>query len=251
MQSRFAWAAVLTASLLVAAYGETAWAKVERQCSASVNGVPVGGDTIRVGRDATAHVEVVAPEGTTQNSVYLEFFGKRVKVASLESHQRVGSGDVQVSDYARWGAGLYKVVWEGLNEKSEVVCRTSAKVQVEGSPFGGIIGITAAAVIVIGLSAITLTWRAVINEGARWAVKVVFRGTFERDKTRGRLRIKPKLSFSQTLLGTLWGLFLGGGTLTTLQQAALSLPTIELALELVLPFTVFGLLSGLFRPVRG
>ena len=77
------------------------------------------------------------------------------------------------------------------------------------------------------------------------------RSTSEGDKTRGKLRIKPKLSFSQTLLGTLCGLLLGGGTLATLQQTALSLPTVELDLELVLPFTLFGLLSGLFRPARG
>ena len=250
MKSRFAWAAVLTATLLSVVGAQPAWAQTGRQCSASVNGVPVGGDTISVRRDTDARVEVVAPKGTTQNLFYLEFFGKQMRIDSLRSHDGVWSGDVRVSDYARWGAGLYKVVWESLNEKSEVVCRTSAKVNVEGSPFGGIIGVTGVAVLVIGLSAITLTWKAVINEGARWAIKVVFRGTLERDKTRGKLRIKPKLSFFQTLLGTLWGLLLGGGIITTLQQAALSLPTVELALELVLPITVFGLLSGLFRPVR-
>lgn len=51
MQSRFAWAAVLIAILFLVAYAGTVWAQVERQCSTSVNGVSVGCDTIRVGRD--------------------------------------------------------------------------------------------------------------------------------------------------------------------------------------------------------
>ena len=56
----------------------------------------------------------------------------------------------------------------------------------------------------------------------------------ESDAKQRRLTIKPNLSVSQTLLGTLWGLLLGGGTLTTLQETAITLPTIEIALELIL-----------------
>ena len=121
-----------------------------------------------------------------------------------------------------------------------------------GSPLATVAGAVGAVSIAIGLSALTFTLKTTINEGGRWAIKVVGKGEVERrqgDDGDGemRLRVKPTLSGSQTLLGTLGGLLLGGGTLATLQETATSLPTIELALELVLPTTILGMLTGLFR----
>jgi hypothetical protein len=110
-------------------------------------------------------------------------------------------------------------------------------------------GVAGATTAVVGLTALTFTQRTTINEGARWAIKLVGTGKLERDEERSRLRLKPSLSARQALLGTVWGVLLGGGTLATLHEAALSLP-IELTLELVLPLALLGLLAGTFRLAR-
>ena len=203
-------------------------------------------------KDSEAIIEVVAPKGAAQNFVYLEFFDKRWEVASARSEGGEWSETLDVSDYARWGVGLYKVVWDSRGEDGGVLCRSSATINVDGFPLATVAGAVGAVSIAIGLSALTFTLKTTINEGGRWAIKVVGKGEVERrqgDDGDGemRLRVKPTLSGSQTLLGTLGGLLLGGGTLATLQETATSLPTIELALELVLPTTILGMLTGLFR----
>ncbi len=78
-------------------------------CSASINGIAVDGGTIEVPKDSEAIIEVVAPKGAAQNFVYLEFFDKRWEVASARSEGGEWSETLDVSDYARWGVGLYKV----------------------------------------------------------------------------------------------------------------------------------------------
>lgn len=218
-------------------------------CRASINGVSVEGRTIKISSGSNAVVQAAVPAGSAQNSVYLELFGKRLEIASAKQASGTWSGNVPVKDYARWGVGLYRLVWESRDLKGELVCRAAANIHVEGFPLRTLAGATGVAAMAVGLTALTLTLKATINAGARWTIKVVARGKVERDKEERRLRLRPGFSISQTLLGTLWGLLLGGGTLTTLQQTALSPPTIELALEMVLPFTVLGLLAGLLRPV--
>jgi hypothetical protein len=101
----------------------------------------------------------------------------------------------------------------------------------------------------IGLSAMTFSLRTTINAGAKWAIKVVAGGKLKRSEEDGRqtVRLAPTLLVKHTVVGTLWGLLAGGGSLATLQQAALSPPTIELAFQMVVPFAVLGLLVGLLR----
>ena len=122
--------------------------------------------------------------------------------------------------------------------------------EIQGNPLGSVIGAAGAGAIAVGLGGLTLILRTAINEGARWAIKLVASGKVERDRDRGRLRLKPGISVSQTLLGTLWGLLAGVGSLATLQETATSLPTIELALQLVLPFALVGLAGGSLRLTR-
>jgi hypothetical protein len=100
----------------------------------------------------------------------------------------------------------------------------------------------------IGLGSLAFTLRMTINAGARWAIKAVAGAKVEREEDG--VQIKPSVSVAQTLTSTVAGILAGGGTLATLQQAAVSPPTLELALELVLPFALLGLLTGLFARRR-
>jgi hypothetical protein len=207
-----------------------------------------------VSGDREVDVEVYVPEQRARNSLYVEFLSVRWKIDEAVTEGGGWTGKVQVDDMAPWGVGLYKLVWESrAAEDDRFLCEESALIKITGFPLASATGAAGAAAIVVGLSALLFTCRTTINEGARWAIKVVGRATVQRRKTKGeqrRLRLRPSLSVSQTLFGTLWGLLLGGGTLATLQEAALSVPTIELAIELVVPFTVISLLTGWFRLVR-
>jgi hypothetical protein len=228
----------------------SASAQEDSDCSARLDEEPANGETITVSRDSDVRIDVTVPDRPARNSVYLEFFGIRLEVDSGDSEGGTWSGTVPVEDLALWGVGLYKVVWESRDEDGDVLCSRSASIRVEGFPLASVAGAVGGAAIIVGLMALTFTCKTTINEGARWAIKVVGRGKAERDAEESRLTLKPTLSVSQTLLGTLWGTLLGGGTLATLQESALSLPTVELALELVLPFAVLGLLAGSFRLER-
>jgi len=115
--------------------------------------------------------------------------------------------------------------------------------------FAGEIGIASVAV---GLTGLVFALRTTINEGGRWAIKVIVSLTTRKKETaQGTgLSVQPSLSFSQTLLGTLWGLLLGGGSLFVLQDTLLSPPSIELAFEIVVPLTLISILVSQFRLVR-
>ncbi len=66
------------------------------------------------------------------------------------------------------------------------------------------------------------------------------------EDTGRRIRFEPSLSVTQTLISTIAGILAGSWALATLQQAALILPTLEFAFELVLPFALLSLLAGIF-----
>jgi len=235
----------------------SASAQEQKGCSASINGFSVNGETIKVHRDEDATIEVSVPAGAVQNTVYVEFFGKRWEIDSTGPAQGGWSTTVPVKKYAIWGVGLYKLVWDSVDDTGRVLCRESASIQVKGFPLATVAGSIGSVAMAVGLVGLGFTLRTTIYEGARWAIKVIGRGEVEREekeetegKRKGSFRLKPTVSISQSLLGTVWGVLMGGGTLAILQETAISLPTIELALELVLPFTVFGLLAGLFRMTR-
>ncbi len=239
---------LLAGVVVIAVSGVTAEAQGNAPCSASINGMPVLGRTIAVGQKAPATVEVAATPGPAQNYMYLEFFGQRWQIASVESNGGRWTGQVRVEEFARLGVGLYKLVWETRNPRGEVVCAASTAIRVEGFPLGTVAGIAGTLALASGVLALTLTAKATINEGARWAIKVLTK--IEAKKEQRKLRLKPKISVSQTLLSTLWGLLLSGGTLAILQETALSLPTIELAVQLVIPLTALSFATSWLRLVR-
>jgi hypothetical protein len=144
-------------------------------------------------------------------------------------------------------------VWESIDGEGEIICEATGRIHIMGSPLSSVAGMSAVVAIALGITALTFTLKSTVNAGARWAIRVVLRAKLRRggdSDDDSRLRVRRSMSVSQTLIGTLGGLLMGGGSLTMLQQAGLSPPTIELALEVFVPFTVFGLLAGLFRPRR-
>lgn len=241
LASAFSLAVLIAASPLLAQEGEA--------CTVSINSAPANDTTIELTKDEGVGVRVVAPEDSVRNDVYLKILGRRIKISELEGSGGEFRGSGSISDVANWGVGLYELVWESLDSQGAVLCTATTRLRILGSPLGSLVGIAGAAAMTIGLGSLAFTLRTTINAGARWAIKAVAGAKVEREEdeeTGRRVRIKPSLSVMQTLTSTIAGILAGGGTLATLQQAALSPPTLELALELVLPFALLGLLTGLF-----
>jgi hypothetical protein len=223
------------------------------ECSAALNDLdvlPDGTTIVGVRPGESINVAATIPDGTRENVVYVDFFGRLWEVSRAPANQAEWDGSLPVDEYAHWGNGLYRVVWKSLGDDDLEICELAATVNVEGSIFGSVIGILAVMAMVVSLTGLLFTMKTVINEGGRWTLKVLLKGDLERDEEEGTLRVRPTLSVGQTLLGTLLGLILAGSTLTTLQQAAVSLPTLELALSLAVPFALIGALAGSFELTR-
>jgi hypothetical protein len=180
-------------------------------------------------------VTVSAPAVSSARPVEFYYLGHRWTPGETSG----GSATFDVDSFARWGVGRYMVTWGDC----------SVEIEVDASLFRSGAGIAATAVLAFALVglALTLTWRAKItNPEARWVLKLMAKGKLERDED-GRVHARFSYTVTQTLLGTIWGLILGGASFTLLQQAAVSPPTIEVALEVTLPLTVLGTLAGLRR----
>jgi hypothetical protein len=218
-------------------------------CSVSINSSPANDVTVELAKDDGVSIKVFAPEDSVRNDVYLKLFGRRVKISEIEGSGGQFQSTATLSEVGAWGVGLFEIVWESLDSQGTVLCTATTRLRILGSPFGSVTGVAGAAAMTIGLSSLAFTLRTTINAGARWAIKAVTGAKVERrgdDEPGRRIRIKPSLSVTQTLTSTIAGFLAGGGTLITLQQAALSPPTLELALKLVLPFALLGLLTGIF-----
>ena len=241
--------------LLGLAYALPLHAQEIDECTVFINSQPANNTTIELSKGDGVSIRGTAPEESTRNDVYIVFFGKRFLISALASAGGEFQGNTRVSDVADFGVGLYDLVWESVDARGRLLCQATGRVRILGSPLGSVAGIAAVAAMAVGLAGLALTLRATVNAGARWAIKAVAGGRIERkddgdEDDAGGLTIRPSLSITHTLGGTLAGFFLGGGSLTTLQQAGLSAPTLELALEFVAPFTLLGLLAGLFKPSR-
>ncbi len=110
-------------------------AQVTGGCTATVDGQDVGGarsarSAIEVGVDDTIVVQGSAPGPITGYTVYLSFAGIRFPAAEGDVTDQATSytTDVQVSDYARYGVGLYRVE----AETTGTPCSTWAYVDVTG-----------------------------------------------------------------------------------------------------------------------
>ena len=214
---------------------------------AYVDEQPVNDETVRVSGDTEATIRATAPAGTTETVVYLEILGKRWQVGSVLSGPGEWSKPIKVNDYADLGVGLYRVVWQSLDARGEVFCEGKGFLEVEGSLLTSWAGRGAVGALAVGLVGLTFTLKTTVFEGGRWVLKVVTGGEIKRSDDGRRWRFSPTASCKQTLVGTATGVLLATGSLTAMQQAAITLPTIQLALQLVVPVTILGFVLGALR----
>lgn len=235
---RVFFAAVLGIGLLGAIAPSEALA--QQPCGAEINGVPATGETISVSQDSEATVAIASGDAATRGTLSIDFLGKH-EVDSVQNPPSTWQADVPIDDWAIWGTGLYKVAWVTVDAQGDVLCAGSATIKVDGFPLFSVAGAAGTGALVIGLIGLTFSARATINAAGRWALKISGSGEVKSDE-KEKLRFKLSFSFAQTLLSTLWGILLTGGTWALLWTTATSLPTIELSFSLFIPFALFSFL---------
>ncbi len=239
--------------LVVSSISRPAMAQSSDTCSASVNSAPANGSTIKVPKDGTLLLNVVAPPQTVTNNTSLELpFGLKKSLPSAPAGGN-WSGTVNVKDYSKYGVGLYKVAWQSLNANGDVSCTVSTNIDIEGNPLLSAIGATAAAAMTIGLAGFVFKFGTTINESAKWALKVLFRAKVATKAGQPGIAVNISRSFGQTLWstlqGTLFGILLGAGSWAMAWQTGLSLPSVSLSFTTILPFTILGFVLGMVKNV--
>ena len=145
--------AVLAGAFVLTTAG-TAGATVTGSCSGTINGVDVGplsssdpNDAVDVQSDQDITVAATAPGGIDRYKIKLEFAGIKWTVSKGTADNDSWSKVVNVSDYARYGVGLYRV--HGVSTGSSS-CTGSALVNVDGNPLTTIAGIAGSVMLVAG-----------------------------------------------------------------------------------------------------
>jgi hypothetical protein len=135
-----------------------AGAEVTGPCRGTIKGVDVAtrssakpSDAILVGKKETIDVGATAATPIARYKIQLAFAGINWTVAKGKGNGNSWSKTVNVSTYARYGVGLYRV--SGVSSGG-ANCTGAALVKVEGSPFGSVAGIAGAALSVIGIGAV-------------------------------------------------------------------------------------------------
>lgn len=140
----------------------TAGASVTGACSGTIDGTDVGplsssdpGDAVDVESDQDITVAANAPGGIDTYKVQLEFAGIKWTVGKGESDDGESwSKVVNISDYARYGVGLYRV--HGVSTGG-ATCTGSALVKVAGNPLTTVAGIGALLVTVAGTGGVVMS----------------------------------------------------------------------------------------------
>jgi hypothetical protein len=222
MPRRLAIAFALVLSLIVA---PTATARVEGPCTARIANEDVSGretgatsDAIPVDQDSLVPVTMSAERPIQRLKVEIEFSGLRWTV-----HDRPTSGtswvsEVPVEDYAVYGIGLYKVVSSSVGQG--FTCEAAALIDVQGDEtFDPLV--TVAGLVGFGLALM----------GAL--------GMLANASNVGRSRARP-------FLGLFFGLILGIGVVTLLQQFSVLYPTLGVTGGIVAAGAALGLALSVF-----
>jgi len=142
---------------LAALVAGPAGAEVSGPCTGMIKGVDVSrvssgnkNQAIKVKKTENVTVGATASAPIDRYKVQLAFIGRNWTVAKGTANGNSWSRTVNVADYARYGVGLYKV--SGVSSGG-ANCTGAALVEVEGSAFGSIAGITALGLSVIGIGA--------------------------------------------------------------------------------------------------
>jgi hypothetical protein len=157
-----AMGAVVFASILATA--SNANATMTGPCSATVNGEDVAtrsasspGDAIDVGDADEVVVQARSSSAIGTYRIQLEYAGIRWTVAKGESSDNTWSRSVKVDDYARYGAGIYRV--HGVSDGGSS-CDGAVLVDVGGSPLTTPVGLAASAFVLLGVANAALNVRS-------------------------------------------------------------------------------------------
>jgi hypothetical protein len=226
MPRRLAIAFALALSLIVA---PTATARIEGPCTARIHGEDVSSsetdalsDAIPVDGDNLVSVTMAAQRPIQRLKVEIEFSGLRWTVHDRPNSGNSWASEVPVDDYAVYGIGLYKIVGSSFGQG--FTCEAAALVDVQGDETLDPL-VTVAGLVGFGLALM----------GAL--------GMLANASSVGRSRARP-------FLGLLFGLVLGIGIVTLLQQFSVLYPTVAITGGIVaagaalgLAFSIFGLPS--------
>ena len=161
---RPALAAVATTllALVVGAPGVAA-ASMSGPCTAQVHGQDVSrlsasdtGEAINVEEADSIAVAAQSTSSIGGYRIQLEYFGIRWTVAKGQSTNNQWSREVKVSDYARYGAGVYRV--HGVSDGA-ASCDGAVLIDVGGNPLTTPLGIVALIFVAIGIANAIATLR--------------------------------------------------------------------------------------------
>jgi hypothetical protein len=133
-----------------------AHASMSGPCSAQVNGQDVAalsasdpGDAIDVEEDDVISVAAQSTSSIGGYKIQLEYAGIRWTVAKGQATNNQWNRQVNVDDYARYGAGLYRV--HGVSDGA-TSCDGSVLIKVGGNPLTTPLGIAGVAFVAIGVA---------------------------------------------------------------------------------------------------
>jgi hypothetical protein len=131
-------------------------ASMSGPCTAQVNGQDVSplsasdtGDAIEVDELDTIAVASQSTSAIGGYRIQLEYFGIRWTIAKGQSTNNQWSREVKVSDYARYGAGVYRV--HGVSDGSSS-CDGAVLIDVGGNPLTSLVGIIALILVALGVA---------------------------------------------------------------------------------------------------
>lgn len=169
-------AALGTSAAAVVGPAATAGAVVSGPCTGAIKGADVAplsasdpDDAIEVGEKEDVVVGATSQQQIERYKVQLEFAGVRWTVAKGTTDDDSWTKTVKVSDYARYGVGLYRV--HGVSEGA-AACDGAALVKVGGSPFGSIAGLAGLGLAGIGAAAAAATAVKTAAEGGALAKRI-------------------------------------------------------------------------------
>jgi hypothetical protein len=157
MKRRLLAGCMLAGAFVLTAAGP-AGATVTGSCSGTINGVDVAplsssdpGDAVDVKSDEDITVSATAPGGIDRYKIKLEFAGIKWTVGKGTADDDSWSKVVNVSDYARYGVGLYRVHGVSTGAAS---CTGSALVNVDGNPLTTVAGIVGSVMTIAGAAGV-------------------------------------------------------------------------------------------------
>jgi hypothetical protein len=245
----------------------TASAEVEGNCEATFKGIDVrplnstdAGAAITVQEDEIVSVVFTSPVGFESHEVTVQFTNISGTKIEADSDDADGgatqwTGDVNVADWAGYGAGLYRV--EGSATLSDgTECSGAALIDVDKNPLTTVAGLVALGVGAIGAGSIAATTATSVLEGRRASRRIDDWVTNEFEQVnRGQTYTPPDRGVLFGNVMDAWCLFMvlpaiiltgaamatgGGGA-----AAVVSLPRASWRPRLSVSGTIGGILLGL------